>query len=482
MSCLFSRSLSKAIGAGMVALVVPLVMQGTAAAGQTVCTPTWTSSESANTTALQSAINTCSAAGTAALPGLVVLSVQNGISTSQITSVTLKSNIVLKVEAGFTLKGPNPADVGYTGTGSGTPASILSGSGLSNVTITGTGVIDGNGEAYWNIYNQGGSYTSQDRPRIIKVTGTGLQVGANFSNTGQNIAGVTFPTSSNSTTNALKIKNSPKMHVTFESGSSNILVDGVWIYAPTGRASLGTGSNKNIAPNTDGIDLSGVNSSNLNTAVVQNCVIDTGDDDIAIKSSSTTYPTYNVSVRNCVFGGGHGLSIGGQETGGVFNTAVTNVWFKETDYGFKVKTDNSSKDSGTTNGVTYSDSCMLNVGEPIQLTYNYSGSSSGGHPPTIENVSYDNVIATSASTQGVSAILGQVYGLVDDSLWQNIKITNSSIAGSGATPFNVTYGVLNLGTHSTVATTTGTGGSVVAIADSGPTLSCPTSIVIPTQQ
>lgn len=482
MSWGFSRSISKAIRAGLVAAVALLVMRGMAAADQTVCTPTWTDSESENTTALQSAIDSCSAAGMAILPGLVDLTVQNGISTAQITSVTLKSNIVLKVEADFTLLGPDPADIGYTGTGSSTPLPILGGSGLSNVTITGTGVIDGNGQAYWDIFNQGGSYTRQDRPRIIKVTGTGLQVGANFNDTGQNIAGVAFPTSTNDTTNALKIKNSPKMHVTFQSGSSNILVDGVWIYAPTGRDDLGTGSNKNIAPNTDGVDLTGVNSSNLSTALVQNCVIDTGDDNIAIKSNSTTYPTYNVSVRNCVFGGGHGLSIGGQETGGVFNTAVTNVWFNGTDYGFKVKTDNSSTDSGTTNGVTYTNSCMLNVGEPVQLTYNYNGSSTGGNPPTIENVSYDNIVATSDSTQGVSARLGQVYGLIDDSLWQNIKITNSSITGSGATPFNVTYGVLNLGTQSTVATTTGAGGSVVAIADSGPTLSCPTSIVIPPQQ
>jgi polygalacturonase len=481
MSWHFSRSISQAIGAGMVAAVASLVMQGAAAAGQTVCTPTWTTSESANTTALQSAIDTCSAAGTATLPGLVKLAAQSGISTAQIAPVTLKSNIVVKVEAGFTLKGPDPADVGYTGTGSSAAPPLLGGSHVSNVTITGTGVIDGNGQAYWDIFNQGGSFMNQDRPRIIKLTGTGLKVGANFSNTGQSIEGVTFPTWTNRTTRALKIKNSPKMHVTFESGSSNILVDGVWIFAPTGRADLGTGTNKNIAPNTDGIDLIGVNSSNLGTAVVQNCLIDTGDDDIAIKSNSKTFPTYNVSVRNCVFGGGHGLSIGGQETGGVFNTAVTNVWFKGTDFGFKVKTDNSSKDSGVTNGATYTNSCMLDVGEPIQLTYNYNGSASGGQPPTVENISYDNIVATSASTQGVSAILGEVFGLVDDSLWRNIKITNSRITGSDAQPFTVTYGVLNLGTHSNVATMTGAGGSVVAIADRGPRLFCPEFIVIPRQ-
>ncbi|HVJ54909.1 MAG TPA: glycosyl hydrolase family 28 protein [Aliidongia sp.] len=471
------RTLEKCTASALTGAILFAVHGPAAAASQTVCVPTWSTSETANTTALQSAIKKCSAAGTASLPALVDLKPIGSIATAQITTVTLSSNIVLKLETGFTLMGPAPADVGYTGEGSGTPASMLVGSGLSNVTITGTGTLDGNGAAYWNIFNQGGSFTNQDRPRIVEMSGKALNVGANFSDIGANLTGVTFPTATNDTTQTLKIKNSPKEQLTFESGSSNVLVDGVWIFAPPGRANLGTGNKKNVAPNTDGIDLTG-----LTTATVQNCLIDTGDDDIAIKSNKSSAPTNNVTVKNCVFGGGHGLSVGGQETGGVNTVTVSNVWFKGTDFGFKVKTDNSTKDSGTTNGASYTNSCMLNVGEPIQLTYLFSGgTTSGGVPPTIENISYNNIIAVAASTAGQSALLGEVTGLSDDALNKNIKILNSKITGTGAKNFTVTNGSLFVGSKSTVATTSGSGGSVAVTTDTGPTVSCPTSITIPEQ-
>jgi polygalacturonase len=455
---------------------------GAARAAQTVCTPAWSTSEAANTSALQGAINTCAAAGTASLPGLVDLTPTGGMTSAQIVSVTLRSNLVLKVEAGFTLRGPDPADVGYTGTGDSTPPSMLSGSGLTNVTITGTGTIDGNGAGYWAIFNLGGDDTNQERPRIIKITGTKLQIGANFSNSGVGQAGVTFPSSTNDPTQTLKIKNAPKEQVTIESGSSNVLIDGVWIYAPTGRADLGTGNNKNVAPNTDGIDLVGVNPSGVGVALVQNCLIDTGDDDIAIKSNTSSAPTYNVTVRHCVFGGGHGLSIGGQETGGVAHVRVSNTAFSGTDFGFRIKTDNSKQDSGTTNDVSYANSCLSQVGEPILLTYLYDGSKSGGKPPVIENIRFSNIIAVAGSTPGQSATLGELTGLVDDPLATSIGIFDSSITGPGAAGFKVTHGTLTLA-DSTVRTSPGTGGRVTRTNDGGgATMTCPATIPIPSQK
>jgi polygalacturonase len=466
----FSWPVRMAVAAGVLLAANP------ASAAQTVCTPKWVGSENTDTTLLQAAIKTCSAAGTAALPGLVDLAANASIVKAQITSVTLASNIVIKVEHGFTLQGPNPADVGYTGTGSSSPPVTLKGSGLSNVTITGSGVIDGNGASYWALFNKGGSFENQSRQKLIAISGNGIKIGANFNNTGQSSTTVTFPTSSNSTVNALTIKNSPKENLAIESGSSNVLIDGVWIYAPTGRANLGSGSNKNVAPNTDGIDIIGTN-----TATVRNCLVDTGDDDVAIKSNAGSTTTVNVTVQACVIGGGHGLSIGGQEASGVSTVNVTNVWFKGTDFGFRIKTDNSSTDSGITNGVTYQNSCMLNVGEPVLFTYNYNGSSSGGHPPTIENVTVDNLIATAASTAGVSATLGAIDGLTDDLMNRNLVIKQTRITGSGAKPFLVTFGTLVLGSASTVATSTGTNGTVLRTTDTAPTVSCPSSITLPAQ-
>jgi polygalacturonase len=460
----------------MAAASCVLLTANPAWAAQTVCTPKWVGSESADNALLQTAIKTCSAAGTAALPGLVDLAANGSIVKAQIKSVTLASNIVIKVEPGFTLQGPNPADVGYTGTGTSKPPVMLTGSGLSNVTIAGSGVIDGNGAGYWAIFNQGGSFENQARQKVIAISGTGIKIGANFDNTGKPVATVTFPTSSNSTANALTIRNSPKEHVAIESGSSNVMIDGVWIYAPTGRANLGTGNSKNTAPNTDGVDIIGTT-----TATLRNCLIDTGDDDVAIKSNAGSSTTRDVTVQACVFGGGHGLSIGGQEASGVSSVNVANVWFKGTDFGFRIKTDNTSMDSGITNGVTYQNACMLGVGEPVLFTYNFDGAASGGQPPTIENVTVNNLIATAASTAGVSAILGAIDGLTDDLMNRNIVITQTKITGSGAKPFLTTFGTLILGGTSTVATSNGTSGTVMRITDTAPTVSCPASITLPKQ-
>ncbi|MDR3436369.1 glycosyl hydrolase family 28 protein [Telmatospirillum sp.] len=521
------RSFASSPASAIIATAALLAGTGQAfAAGsatQTICAPKWvnaahaapyTSAIIANTTLLQAAITSCGAAGTASLPALVDLKANGSIATAQISSVNLASNIVIKVEAGFTLLGPTAAQAGYTGTGSSSAPAMLfgkdgNGKAANNVTLTGTGTIDGNGASWWAIYNQGGVYTAQSRPKFIDFYGSNIRVGANFDNLGNQVTGVTFPTATNDTTNTLKIKNAPMPHLEFESGSSNTIVDGVWIYAPPGRANLGTGTMKNVAPNTDGIDIVGVNDTpgHALTSIVQNCVIDVGDDNIAIKSNKAALATgatsgsggavYNVAVRNCVFGGGHGLSIGGQETGGVYNVTATNVHFRGTDFGLKVKTDNTAKDTGIINGVSYANVCMQNVAEPIQLTYLYAqgaSSSALGTPPLIENIVYDNIVATNTSSAtSQKVLLGEVtgsdpssakYTTAVDLISNNIRITNSSITGpAGTAPFLVTDGTLQIGKNSIVATATGTGGTVTAtLADVGPTVVCPATITIPAQQ
>ncbi|RFC85647.1 glycoside hydrolase, partial [Klebsiella pneumoniae] len=47
--------------------------------------------------------------------------------------------------------------------------------------------------------------------------------------------------------------------------------------------------------------------------------------------------------------------------------------------------------------------------------------------------------------------------------------------------FSVTDGELQLGSHSSATTSTGSNGQVVGIPDTGATLSCPSSITIPAQ-
>ncbi|HDR9057929.1 TPA: glycoside hydrolase [Burkholderia vietnamiensis] len=446
----------------MLSALAALAVQASAQAA--TCTPQWSSSASTNTTNLQNAIQQCAASGTSSSPGLVDLASNNGISTAVITSVNLASNIVLKLEKGFTLKG-SPAQP--------SSGAMLTGSNLSNLTITGTGAIDGDGQDYWPAA-VGQNNTA--RPKLIAITGSNLQIGSNFTDAGKSQSIVAFPSSSNATGSALIIRNSPKEQLVIESGSKNVTIDGVWIYANPNRNASGD----DLAPNTDAIDIIGTQ-----TATIKNCLLDTGDDDIAIKSNAGGAATSSVNVSHCVVGGGHGISIGGQEAAGttlakpgVSQVTVDTMQFSGTDYGYRIKTDQTAKDSGATTGVTYRNTCMRNVQQPFLFTYAYA-SGTGGALPIIANVTIDNVIATATKQQG--AIIGLSNSLmgVPESGDTGISITNSQISGGKA--FSVTDGELQLGSHSSATTSTGSNGQVVGIPDTGATLSCPSSITIPAQ-
>ncbi|HEY4092608.1 MAG TPA: glycosyl hydrolase family 28 protein [Luteibacter sp.] len=452
------RSNRKIVSRACTALLGSLVFQATVQAA--TCVPQWSSSAKANTTSLQAAINQCSAAG----GGLVDLHANNGIATAVITSVNLANNVVIKLAKGFTLQGS---------TGLSPNSAVLVGKKVSNVTITGTGAIDGDGSAYW------ASAVGQDnteRPKLIAISGSHINIGANFTDTGAPQSLVTFPSPSNDTTNALIIRNSPKEQLVIESGSSDVTIDGVWIYANPARNSSGD----NLAPNTDAIDIIGTH-----VATIQNCVLDTGDDDIAIKSNAGGPPTANVAVTHCVVGGGHGISIGGQEAAGhtladpgVSGVIVNNILFNGTDYGYRIKTDLTKKDSGATNDIDYSDTCMTHVGQPFLFTYAYA-SGKGGPAPIISNITIDNVIATATKSQGaIQGVSADEMGRpTTDNL--GIRMTNTRI--TGGSKFKVTFGELQLGSSSVANTTVGESGQVILMKDNGPTIQCPEEIRIPAQ-
>ena len=74
--------------------------------------------------------------------------------------------------------------------------------------------------------------------------------------------------------------------------------------------------------------------------LVQNCDISTGDDNIALGTSTSGVTAADILVTNCAFGDGHGMTIGGNTAGGVSNLTVINCTFNGTDYGIRMKSDN----------------------------------------------------------------------------------------------------------------------------------------------
>ncbi|OLL32360.1 hypothetical protein BTH42_07925 [Burkholderia sp. SRS-W-2-2016] len=177
-----------------------------------------------------------------------------------------------------------------------------------NVTITGKGVIDGNGQAWWtHYYADGTSFHSS------------LGVGWALNWDEQRPRGIETYESSNVTIKDVTVQNSPfwTIHLCY---SDQLHLDGVKVYNfPTAA----TG----IMPSTDGIDMD--SSTNI---LVENADIVANDDGFVIKSGRdgdglrVNKPTANVVIRNStVRAGATAFTIGSETSGGANNIEVSNI-------------------------------------------------------------------------------------------------------------------------------------------------------------
>jgi len=283
-----------------------------------------------DTHALQAAIDACAQAG----GGIVRLSAGTFLSGP----LTLRSHITLEIDKGATLLGsPDHDDYPLmTVLRARGRQSLLSAANAEGLTITGGGVIDGNGASWWAEARaqkeHGVVGAGVFRPRLIVFDHCRHVL----------IRGVT-------------IRNSPSWQVV-PYDSSDVTIRDSKILAPA------------HSPNTDGIDP--FSSSHVTIA---HMTIDVGDDDVAIKSGlpNTTgnSPSSDISVTDCLFLHGHGLSIGSEVSGGVEDVHVSNIVFRGTDNGVRIK---SNRDRGADIGnLWYSHIEMEDVGTPLLITEYY---------------------------------------------------------------------------------------------------------------
>jgi polygalacturonase len=181
--------------------------------------------------------------------------------------------------------------------------------------------------------------------------------------------------------------NSPSFHLV-PKRCENVLIEGVTIRSPS------------IAPNTDAID-----PSECQNVRISKCFIDVGDDNIAIKSGKANplYPNRacaNIIVSDCKFIHGHGMSIGSETNGGVFNLLVENCTFERLASGIRIKS--SRAKGGLVENVTYRNIIMNNVKIPINISSWYqddvedeSAQPKTSFTPEFRNIRIQNVFATS---------------------------------------------------------------------------------------
>jgi polygalacturonase len=132
---------------------------------------------------------------------------------------------------------------------------------------------------------------------------------------------------------------------------NDVLADRVTIHAPSN------------SPNTDGID-----PICSHDVVISNCTIDTGDDDISVKTDGVVDPdaipdptadASHILITGCTILHGHGLSIGSVTTGGIHDVLAKNCTFQDTENGLRIK---SGRDrGGKVQRILYRNMTMQNV-------------------------------------------------------------------------------------------------------------------------
>jgi polygalacturonase len=343
-----------------------------------------------DTRAIQAAIDACAAQG----GGTVRLS--KGVYLS--APITLKDNITLNVAAGATLLGsPDHADypemLVFRAKGQ---QSLISAAGAHNLAITGGGIIDGNGASWWT--GPGGG-----RPNSIMGVGVFRPRLIVFDHCRHiRIEGVT-------------VQNSPSWQIV-PYYSDDIVIRGIKVLAPAN------------SPNTDAIDPFA--SSNM---VITQVTADVGDDNIAIKSGAIASPgpdspARNITITDCIFLHGHGLSIGSEIAGGARNIHAARIHFKGTDQGIRIK---ANRDRGNdVSDISFKDIEMEDVKTAILITEYYPGTPpEGDNPPQkitrltpfFHDIRIENLKAVHSGVAGV--IFGLPESKVKDITLKNVRIT-----------------------------------------------------------
>jgi polygalacturonase len=340
-----------------------------------------------NTTAIQSAINAASAAGggTVQVPAGVFLC----------GPFKLASQINLQLEAGALLR-VLPLDK-YPG-GLVNPSNFISGDRLHDVAITGAGAIDGQGAPWWPY-----AKTSPDarRPRLITPSNCERLL----------IEGIT-------------LSNSPMFHIALGGRCRDVTVRRITVRAPA--------SDDLVLPshNTDACNVKGSN------ILIADCDISNGDDNFTCGGG-----TSDVTITNCTYGFGHGLSVGSFTQGGVSNFTIINCTFNGTECGIRIKTDRDR--GGVIQNMSYMNLGMTNVRYPIlvygsymakdreyrdltkltpEIAATYPAAPVGERTPAFRDLVFSNITATAALGRRAGLIWGLPEMNATNVLFEKVNI------------------------------------------------------------
>jgi polygalacturonase len=257
----------------------------------------------------------------------------------------------------------------FAGSGSGLEGTRGPDGSLGAVDGRGEDTLVGSTQSWWDIAQTAASGGEQNNP--ILVEGDGVN---------------------DITIYQVELENSPMYHVYIENGYG-LTVWGVEINTPA------------TARNTDGVDPVSESDVTIKDDMIQN-----GDDCVAVKSNPGT-PSANITVDDVNCYGSHGLSVGSQTAGGIYNVLFENSTLNGydslgnlsvSDTGIQIKSDANS--GGLTDRVTYTDICMTNIKHLLIFNPHYS--SGGTSVPTQNDIVVNGVVSTDSVSGAYSIFEG----------------------------------------------------------------------------
>lgn len=319
--------------------------------------------------------------------------------TFKVSSLELCDNLTLVVSAGAILSFLDDPDLypiietRWEGHEQKIYQACLYADNCKNITLCGQGIVEGNGSKWWQEFRE--KNLPAARPYLLSIEhSTRIRIKELF------------------------FRNSPSWTL-HPYDCNDVIVDSVTI------------KNPDDSPNTDGIDPE----SCRNMRVIS-CMIDVGDDCIAIKSGTEdafeNLPTENITVTNCNMLHGHGgVVLGSEMSGDIRNIVISNCIFSNTDRGIRIKTRRGR--GGKVESINVNNIVMDQVLCPIVINSYYFCGEKGKEKyvwnkeklpineatPEISDISFSNIRA-----RNITSCAAFIYGLPE------VPIKNVSIVSS----------------------------------------------------
>ena len=268
-----------------------------------------------------------------------------------------------------------------------------------NIAITGRGTLDGQADAdhWWNWRLPTPGNPGRDRParnRLIEMQAKGIPVAQRVFGAAEFLRPnfVQPYRSRNVLIEGITVINSPMWEI------HPVLCEHVTVRGITVRSH---------GPNNDGC-----NPESSRNVLIEDCIFDTGDDCIALKSGRNddgrrlNVPVENVVIRNCTMKDGHGgVVIGSEISGGARNIFAERCKMSspELDRALRIKT--NSVRGGIIDGVYMRDVTVGEVAEAVvTINFFYEEGEGGKHLPVVRNIDVRNV--TSRKSQHALLLRG----------------------------------------------------------------------------